>query len=66
MFAVTPLWFRRNARKNTRVTGSGNHEKLLAVSLYGDGGLDQKTVVAPRLRCDGGIRLERTVNLLRH
>ena len=22
----------------------------------GDGGFDQKTVVAPRLRCDGGIK----------
>ena len=23
---------------------------------YGDGSFDQKNVVAPRLRCDGGIR----------
>ena len=27
---------------------------------YGDGGFDQKTVVAPRLRSDGGIRQQRS------
>ena len=58
--AVVPLWFRPGSavapRRKTHVWRVGeNYEKLLAVSLRW-WRFWPKTVVAPRLQCDGGIR----------